>query len=110
MQPKSLNNHCNMKRYALNQLKTWKDQPNRKPLILQGAQQVGKTGEIDFLVQQGDCILPVEVKAEDNLQAKSLKWFVENNKGLHGLRFSMSRYREQDWITNYPLYTVEAVM
>ena len=43
MQPKSLNNHCNMKRYALNQLKVWKDQPNRKPLILQGARQVGKT-------------------------------------------------------------------
>ena len=43
MQPKSLNNHCNMKRYALDQLKAWKDQPNRKPLILQGARQVGKT-------------------------------------------------------------------
>ena len=66
-------------------------------------------GEIDFLLQQEDRILPVEVKAEENLQAKSLRTFVERNPGLQGIRLSMSPYREQDWLTNYPLYSVQAV-
>lgn len=66
-------------------------------------------GEIDFLLQQDDKILPVEVKAEENLQAKSLRAFVERNPELHGVRLSMSPYREQDWLTNYPLYSVQAV-
>ena len=61
-------------------------------------------GELDFLVQKDDKIFPIEVKAEENLQAKSLKIFVQKNQGLHGIRFSMSPYREQEWLTNYPLY------
>ncbi|MBQ3658290.1 MAG: ATP-binding protein [Bacteroidales bacterium] len=63
-------------------------------------------GELDFLVQRDDKIFPIEVKAEENLQAKSLKAFVDKNSGLHGIRFSMSSFREQDWLTNYPLYAV----
>lgn len=67
-------------------------------------------GEIDFLLQNGDKIIPIEVKAEENLQAKSLKAFVERNPDLKGVRLSMSPYREQDWLVNYPLYSVEAVI
>ncbi|MBQ5539158.1 MAG: ATP-binding protein [Bacteroidales bacterium] len=67
-------------------------------------------GEIDFLVQNGGKILPVEVKAEENLQAKSLRSFVEKNPELHGIRFSMAPYKEQSWVTNYPLYAVSAVI
>ena len=67
-------------------------------------------GEIDFLVQRDDKVIPIEVKAENNLQAKSLRLFVKANPDLHGIRFSMSPYREQSWVTNYPLYSVEAVM
>ncbi len=67
-------------------------------------------GEIDFLLQDNEKIIPIEVKAEENLQAKSLKSFVKKNSGLKGVRLSMSPYREQDWLTNYPLYSVEAVM
>jgi hypothetical protein len=67
-------------------------------------------GEIDFLVQNNDRIVPIEVKAEENLQAKSLRYFVEKNKELHGVRFSMSSYREQSWMTNYPLYSVAGVV
>ena len=67
-------------------------------------------GEIDFLLQDKEKIIPVEVKAEENLQAKSLKAFVERNPGLKGVRLSMSPYREQDWLTNYPLYSVEEVL
>ena len=67
-------------------------------------------GEIDFLVQSGNDIIPIEVKAEENLQAKSLRLFVARNPGMHGMRLSMSPYREQDWMTNYPLYSVLAVL
>ena len=67
-------------------------------------------GEIDFLVQSGNDIIPIEVKAEENLQAKSLRLFVARNQGMHGMRLSMSPYREQDWMTNYPLYSVLAVL
>lgn len=67
-------------------------------------------GEIDFLLQRDCDIIPVEVKAKENLQAKSLRSFVEKNPGLHGVRLSMSPYREQDWMTNYPLYSVLVVL
>ena len=60
-------------------------------------------GEIDFVIQKDDRIVPVEVKAEENLQAKSLRAFVDKFGGT-GARISMSDYREQDWLINYPLY------
>lgn len=65
------------------------------------------TLEIDFVVQHDTHIIPIEVKAEENLRAKSLRQFVTDNSGLHGVRFSMSDYREQDWLTNVPLWAVK---
>lgn len=65
--------------------------------------------EVDFMVQHQDRIIPVEVKAEENLRAKSLKAFMEKHKDLHAIRLSMSPYREQDWLTNYPLYAVREI-
>lgn len=65
------------------------------------------TLEIDFLVQYGNKIFPIEVKAEENLQSKSLKSFLSKNPSLHGIRFSMSPYREQEKITNVPLYCID---
>ena len=62
------------------------------------------TLEIDFVVQHEAHVIPIEVKAEENLRAKSLRQFVTDNSGLHGVRFSMSDYREQDWLTNVPLW------
>ena len=62
--------------------------------------------EIDFLVQQGTAIVPIEAKAEENLRSKSLSTFVASRPEMHGLRFSMSDYREQGWMTNVPLYAV----
>lgn len=64
------------------------------------------TLEIDFVVQHEAHVIPIEVKAEENLRAKSLRQFVTGNSGLHGVRFSMSDYREQDWLTNVPLWAV----
>lgn len=60
--------------------------------------------EIDFLIQHGSNIVPIEAKAEENLRSKSLSTFVAAHHGMHGLRFSMSDYREQGWMTNIPLY------
>ena len=60
--------------------------------------------EIDFMIQQGTNIVPIEVNAEENLQSKSLKTILQNNTEMHGIRFSMSGYREQERMTNVPLY------
>ena len=65
--------------------------------------------ELDFIVQHQGHIIPVEVKAEENLKSKSLKAFMDKHEGLHAIRFSMSPYREQDWLTNYPLYAVRTI-
>lgn len=62
--------------------------------------------ELDFLIQDGTRIVPIEAKAEENLRSKSLSTFVASHPEMHGLRFSMSDYREQDWMTNVPLYAV----
>lgn len=64
------------------------------------------TGELDFLIQMDDKIVPIEVKAEENLQAKSLRSFVQKYDMKYAVRTSMSDYREQDWMVNYPLYDV----
>lgn len=63
-------------------------------------------GEIDFLVQSRGRVVPIEVKAEENLRSKSLAAFVKRYPSLHALRFSMSDYRCQEWMTNVPLYAV----
>ena len=64
--------------------------------------------EIDFVVQHEGVVTPIEVKDEENLRAKSLRQIVTSNTTLHGLRFSMSNYRQEDWLDNVPLYGVEA--
>lgn len=60
--------------------------------------------ELDFVVQANTAVCPVEVKAEENLQSKSLKTTLSENPDMHGLRFSMSDYREEGRLTNVPLY------
>jgi hypothetical protein len=86
--------------YVLQQLKTV---PN---LMIYYWSADNSQGELDFLVQQDSRIVPIEVKAEENLRARSLRTFVERNPALHGRRYSMSPYREQEWMTNVPLYAV----
>ncbi len=65
------------------------------------------SAEIDFLIQQQQNIVPVEVKAEENLKSKSLKVFVEKYQSYSAIRASMSGFRKQDWLTNVPLYAIE---
>ena len=59
--------------------------------------------EIDLIVQT-DEVYPIEVKAEENLKSKSLKTAYDENPKLKAVRFSMCGYKEQDWMTNVPLY------
>ena len=66
--------------------------------------------EIDFLIQSGMDILPIEVKAEVSVKAKSLKQFVIENSPRHAYRLSMNDYKQEEWMTNIPLYAVEHLM
>lgn len=62
--------------------------------------------ELDFITQIGKDNVPIEVKASENLQAKSLKSFVQKYETKFNVRTSMSDYRNDDWITNIPLYCI----
>lgn len=62
------------------------------------------SGEIDFVIQQEMRCIPIEVKAEENLRARSLRAFCKKYKPEIAIRTSMSNYREQDWMMNVPLY------
>ena len=64
--------------------------------------------EIDFIVQQGSRVVPVEVKAEENVRARSLSQFIKDNPGLKGLRLSMKGYANQEWMENVPLVAIDA--
>ena len=65
--------------------------------------------EIDFLIQLDGSVVPIEVKAEENLKAKSLRRFVEENASERAYRISMSDFREESWMINLPLFAVEAL-
>lgn len=67
------------------------------------------TAEIDFLLDKGTEVVPVEVKAETNLKAKSLKTFYERFSPKHSIRTSMADYKQDDWLLNLPLWAVETV-
>ena len=66
--------------------------------------------EIDFLIQYSGKIIPIEVKAEENLQAKSLKLFSEKYKSKYAIRTSMSDYRKEEWMINLPLYGINELV
>lgn len=84
--------------YVLQQLIANQDNP-----VFYWATEKG-TAEVDFVVQQKQAVIPIEVKAEENLKAKSLKVYVEQFQPECAFRFSMADYREQDWLVNVPLY------
>ncbi|SFG62022.1 ATP-binding protein [Pedobacter insulae] len=62
--------------------------------------------EIDFLVQLKGLIIPIEVKAEENLQSKSLRAFYQKYEPQISVRTSMSDFRKEEWLVNVPLYAV----
>ena len=91
--------------YVFEQLRTFDD------LGIYYFSKDNSTQEIDFLVQTEKRIIPIEVKAEDNLKSKSLNQFVtvdNADKHLKGLRCSMMPYIDQGWMENIPLFSVIA--
>ena len=65
--------------------------------------------EIDFVVDTGEQIVPIEVKAETNLRAKSLKTYRERFEPELSVRASMADYKKEDWLLNLPLYAIENI-
>lgn len=65
--------------------------------------------EVDFVIDNGEQIIPVEVKAEINLKAKSLKTYCEKFQPEIAVRTSMADYKKEDWLINLPLYAVEEI-
>ena len=65
--------------------------------------------EVDFVVDTGELIIPVEVKAEVNLRAKSLKTYQEKFAPEVSVRTSMADYKKEEWLVNLPLYAIEQI-
>ena len=60
-------------------------------------------------IQLAGEVIPIEVKAEENLRSKSLKSFCQKYNPDNALRVSMSDFREEDWLTNLPLYAISTL-
>ena len=65
--------------------------------------------EIDFMLQNGHDVIPVEVKAEHNVRAKSLRAYVEKHKPAKAVRLSMNNYRQEEWLINIPLFAIHCL-
>ena len=65
--------------------------------------------EVDFIVDTGEQVIPVEVKAEVNLRAKSLKTYREKFSPDVCIRTSMADFKREDWLINLPLYAIETL-
>ena len=63
--------------------------------------------KVDFIVDTSSQIIPVEVKAEINLRAKSLKIYCEKYKPEIAVRTSMADFKKEDWLINLPLYAID---
>ena len=68
-----------------------------------------RTYETDFLIQKGKDVIPVEVKAEQNLKSKSLRVYTEKYHPPYAVRTSMSGSIEQDWMINIPLWAISSL-
>lgn len=84
--------------YVLQQFKT----VEQLPIYYWTAEKA--TAEVDFLIQYQNRIIPVEVKAAENLKAKSLKAYHQKFHPETSIRTSLSDYRKEDWLINLPLY------
>lgn len=65
------------------------------------------TAEVDFVIQREAEIIPIEVKAESNIRARSFKLFCEKYQPKQAIRTSMREYHKEEWMTNIPLYGIE---
>lgn len=65
--------------------------------------------EVDFVVDTGELIVPVEVKAEINLKAKSLRTYQEKYAPKISVRTSMADYKNEAWLVDLPLYAIDQI-
>lgn len=65
--------------------------------------------EVDFIIDTGERIIPVEVKAEINLRAKSLRTYQEKFSLKVSVRTSMADFKKEDWLVNLPLYAIDLI-
>ncbi len=86
--------------YVCQQLK------NRSDLGIYYYTNEKNTCEVDFVVDDGTNIIPIEVKAETNLKAKSLKTFCDKFKPNYAIRSSLANYKKEDNLINLPLYAI----
>ena len=63
-----------------------------------------KNHEIDFVMQYGSEIIPIEVKGGEDKSAPSFKKYVADHQPEYALRFSKRGYRKDGYIANLPLY------
>ena len=66
--------------------------------------------EVDFVVDTGEQIIPVEAKAQVNLRAKSLKTYQEKFSPEVSVRTSMADFKKEGWLVNLPLYAIEEIV
>ena len=96
--------------YVLSQIKSLENHDEMDKNIFYFSKD-SSTQEVDFVVQGRMRVIPTEVKAEENVQSKSLRVFVcDDHKDMHlkGLRLSMKPYRDQEWMENLPLFCAGA--
>jgi predicted AAA+ superfamily ATPase len=67
------------------------------------------TAEVDFVVQRANTVIPIEVKSERNVRSRSFKLFCEKYEPQRAIRLSTLEYRQEEWMTNVPLYAVETI-
>lgn len=65
-----------------------------------------RNGEIDFVLQYGTTIIPIEAKGGEDKSAPTFKKYISEHKPEYAVRFSKRGYREDGYITNMPLYLV----
>ncbi len=110
-----------MKRQLYEDLVRWRNSANRKPLILQGARHVGKTWLMkEFGKNEFEQVVYLNFESSERLKSLfapdfdikriiSIKVFSDKYQPKIALRFSINQYREQDWLTNLPLYAVNGI-
>ena len=93
--------------FVLQQLKSYQNIP------IYYFSKDNSTQEIDFIIQTETEIIPIEVKAEENVKSKSLSTFINQDhadENLKGVRFSMKGFQDQGWMENIPLFAVRTCL
>jgi predicted AAA+ superfamily ATPase len=67
------------------------------------------TAEVDFVVQNEEEIIPIEVKSGISTKAVSFKFFCEKYKPKRAVRTSLNDYKQEEWMTNVPLYAINLI-